>query len=960
VAKGKIQLYYKDAGGAEVACAKVRYRLVNVNTGQVLATGSTDARGETSPIDNSSIIQPLGQANIGTSLPFPLMGSGPVAPIGSLVCRIDVWDPAANAFGPPDYHASQQQTTLVLDWKSGFQYQLLKLRVQPYYQILFVMQNTRQPVPNAKYVGYTVDSKGRQITATDLNKKPITGKTDAKGLTPRIHSEQRVSFKFTFTGSKISSDTAALAPMVKGQAPWMYDLGAKSQVAISAPNEGKTALVDGKVSAPAVISMEDSEMLLLTPEVWKDFEKMSGLLESTMVGMHQAKLNMSQSLEGKSVEEIKQAEKNLGVAEDKIKDMLNKNFEKLADLKEVVTFESYAKGRAQGNKGSNQFGMRRRYIPKKKYEELKAKRIKGVPFKFEWQAKASVKGTAGDVSGNGAINYKSEKLDAAKLKESLQKIATSAKIKLVEADPLISDFLTDGVHQFSESVKHNENFETEKGAQWLRFVGGAGASAESGWDSKTGNIKAQVKGNLQGKLVLFEGKYTAKFYTPSSKGWLMQFGGIDLGAICFLLQCELYGFVGAKASLSGSVGIAIKGNKTVVSPQARDRGDSAAASVDSRSRLPRFEPTALNESVPKDVNGVSAEAEAFAGVEGGITPSGDLMWLPPQQKEFSSLAKLSFDVAVSAGAGASAQLHIYYANGKFRIKASARLCWGVGAKGAADFVVDAGKVMEFVKWVYYQLLHAGFKALVYIAQEAFKVLSQLLFMVISDNTQIGRLLKSTVEGVQDAFESLLATMQLAETRNKMVNNINRLPDWLRFATPETRGMLLYAITRHGKYSHSLDTPSMGGGWTDVDVHYMPSHKQAIINILAPVQTRNEWWNVMQHMTAQGTKSATPGKNEGDVARFLNNGKFLRDDLPSLFSQINKGSAIKTADMDNSYLQKFMKFRESLIGEFPKGYKVAQNGTPEFERLASLDGQIAETFAMAEPHQGWGDDATCLA
>ncbi|WP_258532326.1 hypothetical protein, partial [Xanthomonas oryzae] len=76
------------------------------------------------------------------------------------------------------------------------------------------------------------------------------------------------------------------------------------------------------------------------------------------------------------------------------------------------------------------------------------------------------------------------------------------------------------------------------------------------------------------------------------------------------------------------------------------------------------------------------------------------------------------------------------------VKASARLCWGVGAKGAIDFVVDAEGMLEFVKWVYYQLAHAGFKTLVYMAKDAFLALSQLLFMAIAKDSEIGQQLAS--------------------------------------------------------------------------------------------------------------------------------------------------------------------------------------------------------------------------
>ncbi|MFC9273565.1 hypothetical protein ACFTXJ_38245, partial [Streptomyces zhihengii] len=78
--------------------------------------------------------------------------------------------------------------------------------------------------------------------------------------------------------------------------------------------------------------------------------------------------------------------------------MLNDNFSKLTDLKEVVTFETYDKGRHAGNGSlADRSGLRRRYIPAKKYEELKKRRIMGIPTAVNTSVGTKVKG--GPVSG---------------------------------------------------------------------------------------------------------------------------------------------------------------------------------------------------------------------------------------------------------------------------------------------------------------------------------------------------------------------------------------------------------------------------------------------------------------------------------------------------------------------------------------------------------------------------------
>ena len=99
---------------------------------------------------------------------------------------------------------------------------------------------------------------------------------------------------------------------------------------------------------------------------------------------------------------------------------------------------------------------------------------------------------------------------------------------------------------------------------------------------------------------------------------------------------------------------------------------------------------------------------------------------------------------------------------------------------------------------------------------------------------------------------------------------------------------------------------------------------------------------MQHMSARGEKTVTDsGKNEGDVLRFLNNGVSLAN-LPAVFKQLNeKGPVMRPMDdsqgSGNKFLDRYLKMRSILLGEFPKGYKITRTDSPEFELYAALDG-----------------------
>jgi hypothetical protein len=364
-------------------------------------------------------------------------------------------------------------------------------------------------------------------------------------------------------------------------------------------------------------------------------------------------------------------------------------------------------------------------------------------------------------------------------------------------------------------------------------------------------------------------------------------------------------------------------------------------------KLPPFQADSENTKMP-DGTGVKASVDAFAGVEGGITPKGSLQWLPPEKKDFVSFAEVAFDFALSAGIGAKANFHMYYANGKFRFKLSAGLTFGPGAKGALDFAVNLDQMFEMAKWLAIQLQHVGFKQLVFVSNAAFQAFSQVMVMVIGEQTPLGQALEETSDQIGQTFNAMLRDIDRSDAREKMLNGIMRNPHWLVYATPETRGMLLYQLTRHWAYDHARDTPAVkieGTGYLP-NIHFLDRRKQAIMKILTPVQLTAEWENVFQHMTADGSKivKGDAGHNEGDVLRLLNNGLNLSDDLQKVFANTNAGNNAANKDMDNSYLAKYFAMKAKLKGSFPKGYNVAMNDTPTFEITGE---EPAPSFALAE-------------
>lgn len=918
MASGKFKLYYRDLAGNPHPCNNVQYDVLNLTSNTTVASGVTNEHGETAEF------------------------------------TADVWSSFALRVRQPDGKYKSPATPFDEDGDSTLTLKrsadparpsplvTQKVRLRPYVRVRMSRQRDDAPIPNAKYKGYMIDKSGREVVARALfTEKLIEGTTNAEGYTDVFGFNEPIKFKFSVPRTDLNVSTEMLQPLIEGRQPHFHRCAFKTMKAVTQPNTGHEVKMSGKTTAPFMINPDADELIMVPHKDFEEFERISGLLEATMAGLHAAKLDLSHALEAKSAEEIKKAEEALGLAEDRVKSALNKDFKSLADLTEVMVFESYNKGGQQG------MGLRRRYLPTKKYKDLWNKRIN----KEQYKTNLKVKGAAGPVSGT----LDPKKLDFKSFKDALAQIKFSVK---AEADPKVLNILEYAGNQYADAVRHSDSFETESAAQWLRLVGGAGASAEGSWKDK----RVQLQGNLQGKLVGCEGKYTARWGVPSLNGWMMSLAGEDLGAVRALVQVELYGFIGAKAALSGTLSVNLKGGKPVVEPTARDRNDSAAATVDPKSRLPKFDPVGLNEKISKDANGVALNVDAFAGIEGGCTPSGALQWLPPQKGEFVSFAELSLSLAGNAGVGAKAQMNIYYQDGKFRIKMAARLCFGLGAKGEVDFAVNADKLVEFVYWLHHQLLLAGFKYLAYMQKEAFEAFSQLLFMFIAEESDVGRSLLAATADIKRAYDDTLRSIEQADTRSKLVSRVNdkKSAHWLLHATPETKGMLLYQITRHSKTSHfragGIPWPSGSELGRDTQLHYLDEHKKAVITILSSIQLIGEWDNVMQHMTRDGNKAAGQERDhEMHVIRFLNYGLSLaEDDVMNWVIRGRDGKVAMPTKTGNVYLDRYVELRRNLMLTFPKGYQVAYQGTPQWLLYAPRDGRVHPEFGLARLDRDWTD------
>ncbi len=1002
MSSGKFTLFRHDGHGNVVPCAGVTYRIRDVLHGfAVVASGVTDTLGDTALVTLAERPQTpappalpnwrrgwpnLGPGPAGLKLPWPRRsvqdatagpGQGALLPQSEHRYHLQVRDDASGEWTDPLLHPDCREPPQLGPWSEDPRadasmrpaLQVRRVRLRPFHQLQLQRQGPPTPVPGAAFVGYHRDSKGTEVIARDVHGQVVRGVTDVQGMTPRLFCESDLRLVFTLPGSQSELRSGLSEPRIVGQPRLVPVVPVKMHAVVSGPGEGATLELAGKISAPALLNVADEELLLLTPEVWEEFREVARSIEGSLSAVPRARWQLEEALAGRSLEAVAQAEKNLGMAEDRAAAMLNGNFARKTDLVEVITFESYS--RKGDGEPQQEVGLRRNYLPRFKYDEFKGRRVMGVPTHVD----VGVTTRAGDstMSVGSAARQKGsafENFDSRKFKESLMTIKGQIG-RNVKAPNIQFDLIELGGNQFSDLVRESETYSLETSAQWLRFVAGAGASAQAEWDPLHRKVSAKVEASAHYKLALFEAKAVHTWSIPSRTGWMQRYGDIDLGAIVFQMSLELHGFAGMKRALMGAAGVTIDRGAVKVEAQPRDRDDSFVPSFDIVRGMPRadmgdppgkdgkpsgrFVMAAVGEKPPKSLNGMQVNAEAFVGIEAGLTPAGELQWLPPQQGKPVTLAKLSQGLAGSAGAGVKAQLYVYYADGRFRIKVSARLCLGIGCRGSLDFVVGVEGMLEFAKWVYYQLAHAGFKELLFFAEGVLEHLSQVVFLLTSTGGSAERFLIKNIDRAKMAVIDQIRQVQIAQNRIELVRRINSSGGgadpkdaWLVYATPMTRGMLLYAITRHNWTTH-MKSPAQVEGVLDPQMHYLPDHKKAVIRVVKGITLVSEWEAMFRHMTEDGEPSSElPGNLEGDVMRFLNYGRSLSDDLKGkIFDPINTEGDAPSEGLGSNYLEPFLAHRRRLLGTFPKGYEVAQLQGMEIDAILALDGRDAPAFARLD-------------
>ena len=229
-------------------------------------------------------------------------------------------------------------------------------------------------------------------------------------------------------------------------------------------------------------------------------------------------------------------------------------------------------------------------------------------------------------------------------------------------------------------------------------------------------------------------------------------------------------------------------------------------------------------------------------------------------------------------------------------------------------------------------------------------LSQFFVLMLGRKNDISE----NLNNISSVFIDFNSSLDKARERNKLASFIlNNADDaWLKTATPEAKGILLYQLTRHGIADKVIDEPDTTTNWNDFDIDYLPNRKAAIIKIFETVLIKREWQNVLQHMHPNGLKGDL-GKNEGDIIRLLNYGKFLDKNVQEIFDYINsRNIGAFESDKDYSkYITLYLKMRAKVAPRYPDGIEVVKNTSPKYDIYINYNSSNDYRFyAAANPDQ----------
>ncbi|MNS82948.1 hypothetical protein D3C72_1167100 [compost metagenome] len=207
----------------------------------------------------------------------------------------------------------------------------------------------------------------------------------------------------------------------------------------------------------------------------------------------------------------------------------------------------------------------------------------------------------------------------------------------------------------------------------------------------------------------------------------------------------------------------------------------------------------------------------------------------------------------------------------------------------------------------------------FIAEDAFSNLGQLAVIALGRDSMTA----NTLNNIAGEFRDFNAKYALAKDSVDLANKIKRQSEWLKQATPDAKGMLIYQMTRHSEYTHAADMPKTGIS------PFLPTHKEAVLAIFETIATEGEWFNVLQRMSLRGIKSERSIQSlEKQLLVYLHDGFWSR--TIDFVKEYTFNS--DTVGRGSEYVEQYEKLRSKIVKTIPLHEKAPMNNPKELKKL----------------------------
>lgn len=437
-----------------------------------------------------------------------------------------------------------------------------------------------------------------------------------------------------------------------------------------------------------------------------------------------------------------------------------------------------------------------------------------------------------------------------------------------------------------EAPSENQ-FQVGAEAQLMRFAMQASAGVNN-FDLSTGEIDIGTRASASMALLEAEAKL-AEVFVPDEAGWDCRFtfrnrngelSDLAFGAFRLSGDITLNCFVGGRAGGEANARLSTGAATFLLSDQ---------------------------KSIKPDPNaGLSVSGNAFAGAEAGGAVSGKFSWVHPDEQfntnaNWQELLKIEAGATVAAGVGAGMDFGLEFRGKELYMVCKGRLVFGPGASGSFGTSVNLGAGWALCRAVLGALRNFDYSYIENIDSLVFAHWNRGLYLsLVEEAGDASQWVAKSMKEVQVAWFRRRSLREEAESLATKVRE-NRLSDALKSEQgslslydlpPETIGMLCHTLVM-----------------TFID-SWEENQEKALIYVFSHISTWRKFFEVLQHMTADGSK-CDPLQSLEKICSLLDDGMSAGDNQ---LEQFHRWISSELADDPESAIPKKLAWTPSSTGK----------------------------------------------